>query len=635
MTLPSTQSDTPPAVRGELLTLSLTAWGRLGEAMAQHQGREVFVLGGIPGEKVVAEVVRVRRKYVAARVVEVLEASPDRVSPPCPYYGDCTGCQWQHLAYASQLAAKHARVVDALERVGGFVDPAVTPVLPSPSQFEYRNHARFTVKAEGALGFVHRETHRFTRIDRCMLMHQGVNSRLAQLQGRCAETTQLSLRVGAETDDFLVQPRLKNPAIPLPTGQKHYLDSVDGRTFQVSSPSFFQVNTPQAARLAQAVRQALALTGSEVLLDAYTGVGAFAVLLAPFAKKVIAIEESSAAVADARQNARGLTNVEFVLGKTEEVLAQLQERPDAVVLDPPRAGCQPEALRALVQLAPPRVAYVSCDPETLARDLKYLCGAPGPYVLERVEPLDMFPQTYHVECVAVLSIPQGGIPSRSAAAKLVLASSSPRRRDLLAGLGLEFQVLPSDIPEEPLPGEAPQDMVRRLSLEKALAVAQRVKEGYVIAADSTVVLEGQSMAKPEDAADARRMLRALRGTEHEVVTGVTVVEAVNPRVEAASGRRRTEVMSCPVAMRDFTDEEMEASIAAGTPMDKAGAYAIQDPEFRPARLLSGCYTNVLGLPLCRVVAMLEELGCPLPARATMPVPAGCGADCPFARGSTP
>jgi 23S rRNA (uracil1939-C5)-methyltransferase len=246
-----------------------------------------------------------------------------------------------------------------------------------------------------------------------MLMHEGVNSRLAQLQGRCAETTQLSLRVGAETDDFLVQPRLKNPAIPLPTGQKHYLDSVDGRTFQVSSPSFFQVNTPQAARLAQAVRRALALTGGEVLLDAYTGVGAFAVLLAPHARKIIAIEESSAAVADARENTKGLTNVEFVLGKTEEVLAQLQERPDAAVLDPPRAGCQPAALRALVQLAPSRVAYVSCDPETLARDLKYLCGDPGPYILERVEPLDMFPQTYHVECVAVLSIPEGGLAHRS------------------------------------------------------------------------------------------------------------------------------------------------------------------------------------------------------------------------------
>ncbi len=626
MTLPGTPATPPPAAGGELLTLDLTAWGRLGEALARHQGWEVFVLGGIPGERVVAEVIRVRRKYIAARVVQVLDASPDRVAAPCPYYGDCTGCQWQHLSYSGQLAAKGARVVDALERVGGLVNCQVAPVLPSPGQFEYRNHARFTVKAGGALGFVHRETHRFTRIDRCMLMHQGVNSRLAQLQGRCAETTQLSLRVGADTDDFLVQPRLKNPDVPLTTGQKHYQDSVDGHAFKVSSPSFFQVNTPQASRLAQVLRQALALTGTEVLLDAYTGVGTFAVLLAPYARKIIAVEESAAAVADARENTRGLGNVEFVLGKTEEVLAQISERPDAAVLDPPRAGCQPEALRALVQLAPPRVAYVSCDPETLARDLKYLCS--GPYVLERVEPLDMFPQTYHVECVAVLSIPDPLQPRPPTASGLVLASSSPRRRDLLAGLGLAFQVLPSDIPEDPLTGESPQEMVRRLSVEKALAVASRVQHGYVLAADSTVVLEGRSLGKPIDAADARRMLRALRGTEHHVTTGLTVVDA-------ATGRQSTEVMTCPVAMRDFTDAEMEASVAAGTPLDKAGAYAIQDQEFRPARLLSGCYTNVLGLPLCRLVAMLEELGCPLPPRQAMPVPAGCGQECPLGRRSTP
>ena len=623
MTLPSTQA-TPPAAGGELLTLDLTAWGRLGEAMARHEGSEVFVLGGIPGETVVAEVIRVRRKYIAARVVQVLEASPERVAAPCPYYGDCTGCQWQHLAYSGQLAAKRARVVDALERVGGFFNVQVAPVLPSPSQFEYRNHARFTVKAGGAMGFVHRETHRFTRIDRCLLMHQGVNSRLAQLQGTCAETTQLSLRAGAETGDFLVQPTLKNPAVPMATGQKHYQDSVDGHKFKVSSPSFFQVNTVQASKLAQVVRDALALTGNEVLLDAYTGVGTFAVLLAPYARKVIAIEESTAAVADARENTQGLTNVEFLLGKTEEVMAQVSERPDAAVLDPPRAGCQPEALRALVQLAPPRVAYVSCDPETLARDLKYLCS--GPYVLERVEPLDMFPQTYHVECVAVLSIPDPLQPRHGAPARLVLASSSPRRRDLLAGLGLEFQVMPSDIPEDPLPGESPQEMVRRLSVEKALAVAQRLRHGYIIAADSTVVLEGQSLGKPIDAADARRMLQALRATEHHVTTGLTVVDA-------ATGRQRTEVMTCPVAMRDFTDDEMEASIASGTPMDKAGAYAVQDEEFHLARLLDGCYTNVLGLPLCRLAAMLEELGCPLPPRGTMPVPHGCGRDCPLALGS--
>ncbi len=385
---------------GDLITVALESWGRLGEAMAKYQGWDVFVFGGIPGELVVAELVRVHRRYAAAHIVEVLEPSPDRVSPPCEYFGDCTGCQWQHLAYDRQLAVKRGLVVDALARVGGLENVLVTDMVPSPTQYGYRNHARFTVRSGGSLGFVHRETRRFVRIDRCMLMHSGINEIVTTLQDKAGGTSQLSIRAGKDTGDALVQPLLFHPELDLATGQKHYLDSVDGREFKVSSPSFFQVNIDQTSQLLQVVKEALGLTGVEVLLDAYTGVGTFAVLLAPYVKKVLAVEESAAAVADARENAAGLDNVEFLLGKTEEVLLRLTESPDAVLLDPPRAGCQPVALESLVRLAPKRVVYVSCDAETLGRDLKYLCQEA--YSLERVIPLDMFPQTHHVECVALL-----------------------------------------------------------------------------------------------------------------------------------------------------------------------------------------------------------------------------------------
>jgi len=395
------QLDEQRTSRGDHLTLSLVSWGRLGEAMAYHQGREVFVFGGIPGEEVVAEVIGVRRKYIAARVIRVLKPSPDRVEPVSPYFGECTGCQWQHVAYPHQLATKRDMVIDALVRVGGFSNPPVLPVLPSPEQYGYRNHARFTARRDGTLGFVNRETHQFVRIDHCRIMYQGINHLLAELQGKCGETTQLAIRAGKETGDFLIQPRLKNADLPVPTGQKHYVDSIGGRRFQVASPSFFQVNTDQAAQLVEVIRRVLAVKGDETLLDAYAGVGTFAVLLAPYVRKVIAVEESTAAVADARENATGLDNVEFVLGKTEDVLQHLDPQPDVVVLDPPRAGCQPRALQQLIQLAPPRIAYVSCDPETLARDLKLLCD--GHYTLDQVEPFDMFPQTYHIECVAALS----------------------------------------------------------------------------------------------------------------------------------------------------------------------------------------------------------------------------------------
>ncbi len=604
--------------QGDRVTLSLTSWGRLGEAMADFDGHRVFVAGGIPGERVVAEVVKLHRKYVSAIVVEVLEASPDRVEPPCPYYGDCTGCQWQHLSYDAQLTTKREKVLDALRRVGGFQDPPVSAVRPSPDQYGYRNHARFTIDREGALGFVNRETRRFVRIDKCLLMHEGVNALLEDLQDHCGETTQLSIRAGKYSGDSLIQPYLVHPEISVKTGQKRYTETVDGQDFLVSSPSFFQVNVDQAAAAAQLVRDRLRLGPDDVLLDAYCGVGTFAILLAPAVKRVIAVEESSAAVADAKENAAGLKNLDFVLGRVEDVLRDLPEKPGVVVLDPPRAGCQPRALESLIEMAPPRLAYVSCDAETLGRDLKILCQ--GGYQLDEVAPLDMFPQTHHVECVAFLS-------RSTSSGGLTLASASPRRRELMEILGLEFTVTPGDLPEDTIPGESPQDMVRRLSREKAVAVAAGMNSGLVIGADSTVVFEGQAVGKPVDDDDARRMLRQLSGTTHHVSTGLTVVDA-------ASGRTLSDAMTSEITLRDITDREIEETIVSGVPRDKAGAYAVQDRDLRPAISWQGCYNNIVGLPVCRLLEMLRELGHQMPDGWTAPTAILCGDDCTINQSST-
>ncbi|CAI8014379.1 dTTP/UTP pyrophosphatase [Geodia barretti] len=228
----------------------------------------------------------------------------------------------------------------------------------------------------------------------------------------------------------------------------------------------------------------------------------------------------------------------------------------------------------------------------------------------------MFPQTHHVECVATLTL-------KPTAADVVLASASPRRRELLSGLGIKFRVAPSNIPEDQLPDESATDMVRRLSREKALASAENPAPGYYIGADSTVVLNGESIAKPADAEDARAMLTRLRGTQHQVITGMTIFDA-------ATGRCLTDSMSADVLMREFTDAEMEHSIASGTPMDKAGAYAIQDDDFRPANLLHGCYSNVMGWPVCRVVEMLADLGYNLPSDTDAPSPTAALASARFA-----
>ena len=619
------QSDTenrPRVCVGQRIDVTLESWGRLGEAMARHGGELVFVLGGIPGERVTAEVVRVHRKYVSATVAEVLERSPDRVDPPCPYFGECTGCQWQHLDYGAQLSAKREKVVDALSRVGDlFIDGLEAPVaetLPSPDRYGYRNHARLTVSKQGELGFVNRESRKFVRIDNCMLMRPAVNDLLEELQDRCAETTQLSIRAGGEStetkDSYLVQPRMFSPDIKVATGQKRYLETIGENRFFVSSPSFFQVNVEQAARAAAVVREGLALSKEDILLDAYAGVGTFAVLLSPFVKRVLAVEESSAAVADARENAAPCPNVEFLLGRTENVLSELPVRPDVVVLDPPRSGCQPQALTSLLELAPSRVAYVSCDAETLARDLKVLTN--GGYVVDRVVPIDMFPQTHHVECVALLRW-----TSPVATGRLVLASASPRRRELLEALGLRFEVQPADIPEEPLPEETPQEMVERLSRDKALKVAATVDAGFVIGGDSTVVHLGDSLGKPADDDEARTMLRRLRGTTHHVSTGLTVVNA-------STGQAKTVSMTSQITLREFSDEDIEASIASGVPKDKAGAYAVQDPELRPASGWEGCYHNIIGLPTCMALQMLDELGYLWPEDCQRPDSARCGPGCP-------
>ena len=229
----------------------------------------------------------------------------------------------------------------------------MAPTMPSPQQYNYRNHARFTVRKQGALGFSNRVTRRFVEIDECMLMAPWINESVSLLQGKCRETTQLSMRYGVNTGDWLIQPVMHSEDIPLRTGQTHYRERLLGKPFRIASPSFFQVNTKQTERLAELVRARLELKGNETLVDAYAGVGTFAVLLAPFVGRVIAVEESLAAVKDAAVNTLGLPNLEFVQGKTEEVLASLEARPDVVVLDPPRAGCYPEALDALIR-RPPR-----------------------------------------------------------------------------------------------------------------------------------------------------------------------------------------------------------------------------------------------------------------------------------------
>ena len=393
----------------EFVELELGELGELGDTTAEFEGRSINVAGGIPGELALVRIYRYRRRrkdMVSGIVSRVLVASPNRVTPKCGYCGPCSGCQWQHISYPTQLELKRETVEGCLRRYDSLNGMKVLPTLAAPSEYYYRNHARFTVRMGGQLGFSNRITRRFIRIEHCMLMDPVINGALTEFQDKSGETTNMSLRVGKNTGGLLVQPTFQNPDIGIPSGQTHYAERMMGRDLRVASPSFFQVNTAQAESLVRLVRDGLELQKGDVLVDAYAGVGVFAILLSPYVARAIAIEESASAVQDGKLNAEGLNNVEFVQLKTEEALVDLIEicsldkTPQAVILDPPRTGCHPQAIESLLMLKPEKVAYVSCDPPSLARDLDMLVS--GGYEIKTVQPVDMFPQTYHVESVTVL-----------------------------------------------------------------------------------------------------------------------------------------------------------------------------------------------------------------------------------------
>lgn len=393
----SAQPREAPEPSPRTVQLTLTGIAHGGKAVGRDAGRVVFAPFGIPGERVEAEVYRQRKRFAEGEIARVLDPSEDRVEPECPYFGVCGGCHLQHVAYDRQLELKRTVVSDLLRRVGGFTDVSVHPTLPSPEPYGYRNSARFLAGRRGDLGYTDWRCNAFMRVDECPIMAPPISASLPRLQGRGRPGEPLRVRYSETTGEVVVWPPVGAPAA---AEQPIIRYELLGEIFQVSATSFFQVNLPQAERLVRLAIERLGPMEGKTVVDAYCGAGAFTRFVAPRAARTIGIEESPAAVADARANLAGL-GVRLIEGRTEVELGALTVPVDLVLLDPPRTGCKPPALDALLTLAPERIVYVSCDPATLARDLKVLCSAGG-YRLTDVQPVDMFPQTYHIEVVATL-----------------------------------------------------------------------------------------------------------------------------------------------------------------------------------------------------------------------------------------
>ncbi len=372
-----------------------------------------------------------------AWITEIYQASPLRIAARCPVFGTCGGCQLQHMHYQAQLEWKQEVVQQLLHDIGGFEAPPVQLTVPCDIPWHYRNHMRFSVNRQGQPGLTARGSHRVLPLTDCPIAHEQINRVLQVIIQHINPQPQALIRCATASNQVLIQPvpseqvgeQLAEIGVELHTETME--EGLAGATFRIRPSSFFQTNTSQAEKMAQIVLngllspltsldhasslsvgvpvddQNMAPAASLTIVDAYCGVGTFALLLAHHVGKVIAIEESASAIKDAQWNARGFDNIEILKGKVEDILPTLSSKIDGFVIDPPRAGCQPIVLETLIQHPVTRIVYVSCDPSTLARDLHILCHQHPVYHLCSVQPLDMFPQTAHIECIAILEHTQG------------------------------------------------------------------------------------------------------------------------------------------------------------------------------------------------------------------------------------
>lgn len=431
-----------------LRSLAIDGLAHGGSAVARAEdGRVVFVAAGCPGDVVDAQVTVDHGRYLEAEIAAIVTPSADRRTPPCPYFGRCGGCQWQHVAYAAQAEAKRTQLIDSLTRIGKMPDVEVGPTILGPSPYGYRNklEMRTGVGADKRLilGLTAARSDEIVPIDTCLLLPERMKSLPKSLGGALRylmnrapfDLDRVAVRVGVNTRDLevdlwgapgpmerhavartladAVHPScvtrvlVKEDArkrtdlkVEVLAGKGNWRERLGEYEYRVSAPSFFQSNTKAAEILVALVLERLDPDGSDRVLDLYSGVGTFTLPLAERAGEVVAVEGTGSAVRDLRAN---LEDAELYAdvwpGDAARALSDSGTF-DLAVVDPPRAGMSPDALTALVKTKARTICYVSCDTATLARDARALANAG--YTLTSAQPVDLFPQTWHTETVAVL-----------------------------------------------------------------------------------------------------------------------------------------------------------------------------------------------------------------------------------------
>jgi tRNA/tmRNA/rRNA uracil-C5-methylase (TrmA/RlmC/RlmD family) len=370
-----------PLQIGQCISLTIRDVAFGGEGVGRVDDFVVFVPFVLPEEVVEVEITAVKKNFARAKLQRVLQPSPERVAPECRYFGRCGGCQYQHAAYPAQLRLKHKQIADLFERIGKISPDKIAPVIPCPAPYGYRN--RIMIRSQWNkpeqklnIGFVRWDCGLVEDIEECKIAEPALNEQIRHVR-----------------------------AHPPPRGGLKVVLRRPPENWEVPPDSFFQNNFFLLPKLVGTVRDFLCAGGARHLLDLYCGVGFFGIELADAVETFVGVEYDQRAIAAARRNAatRQIVNGQFIAAKAEDVLPALFEKVSpartAVILDPPRKGCRPELLQRLRDFQPAQIIYISCHPATMARDLNILTAG-GVFETGQVQPLDLFPQTQHVECVA-------------------------------------------------------------------------------------------------------------------------------------------------------------------------------------------------------------------------------------------